>query len=131
MAAAKKKWVAFRTNAIIPASILGAKTDKKVNAREPVQVPAGYADHVVHDRFADECEAPKRVAKPATSMPPAGQQNDDAAAKAKAVAAAQAVVDDLKTKMSGMNEDNPEWEGLKGQLDEAVTALAEAQEAAK
>lgn len=58
--ASKYKWVAFRTNSKIPAAVLGEKEDVKVNAGEPVRVPADYADHVVHDRFAEFSVAPPK-----------------------------------------------------------------------
>lgn len=63
MANSKKKWVAFRTNAIIPAEIAGAGRDKKVQAKTPVLLPAAYADHVVHDKFAEFCKPPAKPPK--------------------------------------------------------------------
>ncbi len=59
MAKSKKKWVAFKTNATVPADVMGEGKDQKMQAGEPIQLPEAYADHVVHDGFAAFCDAPK------------------------------------------------------------------------
>lgn len=139
--ATKKKWVAFKTSAIIPKDVLGQDKDKKVSAREPVQLPGEYADHVVHDGFAERCDAPKRGKKPAPKVDAATKSNaatgddpakpnpatDDPAQKR---AAASARVDALNAQMADMAETDAGYEGLKAQLDEAVTDLAALQGAA-
>ncbi|MBT9383324.1 hypothetical protein KM176_05585 [Pseudooceanicola sp. CBS1P-1] len=47
------------------------------------------------------------------------------------VEAAQAAYDAITAQMETLSEDTPEWQALKDQLDDAATALAEAQDAAK
>lgn len=127
--AQKKKWVAFKSNATVPADVLGAENDQKMNVGEPVQLPEGYANHVVQDGYAAFCDAPKK--KPAAKKPAGGQSEaEKAAAEAAAkLKAAQERVDGLKTRMEGMTEGHPEWEALTKEMDEAVTALAELQPA--
>ncbi|KEP69655.1 hypothetical protein DL1_03280 [Thioclava dalianensis] len=98
MAQPKKKWVAFRTNTPVPAAVIGAKADQKMQAGQPVQLPAAYADHVVHDGFAEFCDAPKAPdlgPKKAVSdsSPKKGAQTADLDAAAK-LDAAQAKVDE-------------------------------------
>jgi len=95
MATAKKKWVAFRTNATIPAAVTGEDADLKVNIGAPIALPEAYADHVVHDRFADFCEPPKKsggrkkaAPKPTGDGQPTGNAQHMAAAQ-KAVDAAE------------------------------------------
>ena len=89
MAQPKKKWVAFRTNAIVPAAVIGANADRKMQVGQPVQLPATYADHVVHDGFAEFCDAPKGSG----SSPKKSAQTTDTDAAAK-LEAAQAKVDE-------------------------------------
>ena len=120
--AAKKKWVAFRTNATIPKAVLGLDENKKVNAGEPIQVPTEYADHVVHDRFAEFCDAPKRAAPKKSGGPSAEEKA--AAELATKSAAAQQRVDDLNAKLAGMSDGDEGWDDLTKELDEAVTELA-------
>lgn len=115
--ASKKKWVAFRTNAIIPAAILGKDKDEKVNAGAPVHLPADYADHVVSDHFADPCEPPKPGSKkkPASAArPPTGPSEAE-------IAAAEAAVTTAEDRLS-------EVDGTDEEAD-AQAALAAAREA--
>jgi len=61
MARTKKKWVQFQGNSIVPAAVLGTDEDQKMIAGAPVNLPEGYADHVISLRIARECEAPKKL----------------------------------------------------------------------
>ncbi|TDE34131.1 hypothetical protein [Antarcticimicrobium sediminis] len=128
MAQPKKKWVAFRTNATVPAEVMGEEVDQKMQVGEPVLLPASYADHVVHDRFADFCKAPKKSAPKKVGGSPSPEEDAAAEAAAK-LDAAQARVDDLNDKMSDMSEGDDGWSELSEQLDEAVTELAALQPA--
>lgn len=121
MAREKMKWVAFRTNAIIPAQVSGGDQDRKVGVGEPVQVPEGYAAHVVHDRFADECAAPKKAAAKKAAPKKADAET--------ALAEAQKRVDDLTLRMESMAELDEGWTDLAGELAEARAALADLQPA--
>ena len=114
MAQPKKKWVAFRSNAIIPDSVFDQVKDHKAMAGVPIQLPAGYADHVVHDRFAMFCDAPKRSKTSPVKDPNAEKRE-----------AAQKLVDDIEAKMSDIAETDNGWADLAKQLDDARTALAE------
>lgn len=138
MAQPKKKWVAFRTNATVPAEVMGQEVDQKMQVGEPVLLPASYADHVVHDRFADFCEAPKKRGQKKADGSPSAEEKAAAEAKARDQAeaeaaakldAAQARVDDLNDRMSDMSEDDDGWTELAEQLDEAVSNLAALQPA--
>ncbi|MBR9651910.1 hypothetical protein [Thalassovita aquimarina] len=128
MAQPKKKWVAFRTNATIPAEVVGEKEDKKVNAGEPVYLPAAYADHVVHDRFADPCEAPKK--KAATKQPGGGQSDAEkvAAEAAAKLKAAQERVEQANVLLAGAAGTDGE-EDARAQLADAEAELAALQPA--
>ena len=123
MARAKKKWVNFVTGITIPKDVIGEKKDKKVKRGEEVQLPGSYADHLIADRFAVECDPPKKTSKKASQS---SQQVDDADA-AKKLAEAQDVVDGITAKMEAMSEGDDGWAELSEQLDEARTALAELQ----
>ena len=138
MAQPKKKWVAFRTNATVPAEVMGEEVDQKMQVGEPVLLPAAYADHVVHDRFADFCEAPKKTAQKKAGGSPSAEEKAAAEAKAKAEAqaeaaakmdAAQGRVDDLNAKMAEMSDGDEGWEALTGELAEAEAELAALQPA--
>jgi hypothetical protein len=97
--ASKKKWVAFRTNAIIPAAVIGKDEDEKVNAGAPVHLPADYADHVVNDHFAEPCDAPKPASKKksgSATKPPAGPTEVEIAAAEAAVTAAEARLSEVE-----------------------------------
>lgn len=118
MAQAKKKWVAFRTNATVPAAVTGDTEDRKMQVGAPVQLPADYADHVVHDRFADFCDPPK---KPASRKPAEQKAAAEAAAK---LEMAEKRVDELNARRSEMSEGDDGWDDLTRALDEAVAALA-------
>ena len=60
MANAKKKWVKLLTFVTIPADMLADKKEKRFDIGTKLQLPAAYADHLVHDRFAAFCDAPKK-----------------------------------------------------------------------
>ena len=129
---AAKKWVAFRTNATIPANILGEKEDRKVQVGEPVLVPTEYADHVIHDKFADASAAPKKT-RPKKEVDAASKPDPNAAetarleAEAKVKAAREAIearITELQAKLDGMAEDDLEFAGLTEQLTEAQAELA-------
>lgn len=62
MSSKETMWIAFPNGGIIPASITGEK-DRAVDAHDPVKVPSEYGQHLVHDRFAYEAEAPNRKGK--------------------------------------------------------------------
>ncbi|AUQ89396.1 MULTISPECIES: hypothetical protein [Phaeobacter] len=124
MASKAKKWVAFRTNAKIPAVVLGSERDEKVNAKEPVLLPAGYADHVVHDRFADFCKAPAKSA-PKKKAAELTAEEKAAAETAKALEDAKQAVStaDLHLKsVEGTPEEDAAREALKA-AEEALAAL--------
>jgi hypothetical protein len=122
MAQSKKKWVAFKSNATVPGDVMGEDKDQKMQVGEPVQLPEGYADHVVQDGFAAFCDAPKKAAPKKSG----GQSAAEAAAK---LEAAQSRVDGLNAKLGEMSEGDDGWEGLTKELDEAVTELAALQPA--
>lgn len=50
--------IAFPNGGILPASVTGGK-ETSVPPHEAVKVPRTYGEHLVHDRFAYEAEAPK------------------------------------------------------------------------
>lgn len=122
MAQTRKKWVAFRTNAMIPASVVGGGKDRKMQAGEPVQLPEAYADHVVHDGFAVFCDALRKTAPKKSG----GQSADEkAAAEAAArLAAAQARVDGLKASIEALPGDAPAQGDLLAELAGAEAELA-------
>ena len=124
MAQNQKKWVAFRTNATVPASVIGGERNQKMQVGQPVQLPASYADHVVHEGFATFCDAPKKTASKKSD---AAQSSDNKAAAK--LEAAQSRVDDLNAKMENISEGDDGWEDLTKELDEAVTELAALQPA--
>lgn len=128
MAQQKKKWVAFKTNAIVPGGVLGENKDQKMQAGEPVQLPEGYADHVVADGFASFCDAPKRDAQKKSSGPSVAEKAD-AAAAAK-LQAARARVDDLAARMDEIGEGGDGFDGLLAEFSKAEAALAALQPAA-
>ena len=137
MAQNPRKWVVFRTNATVPASVLDAYKDQKMQVGKPVKLPATYADHVVHEGFADFCYAPEKDGsqKPAPKKDVARKGTDrspDEKAAAEATAkleAAQARVDNLNAKLGEMSEGDEGWEDLTKELDEAVAELAALQPA--
>ena len=114
MAREKKKWVAFRTASIIPGKVLGEDKDRKMAIGAPVQLPASYADHVIHDGFAYACDAPKKVAT--------DQKTDD---RAQALSTAKTKVDDLKAKLAEMPENADGRETLVQDLEATEAALTE------
>lgn len=128
MAQAKKKWVSFRTGATIPADVIGEPADRKVGVAEPVQLPAGYADHVVHDRFADFCAAPKKTA---TKKSESGRTDDGktAAKAAHRLAEAQKRIDGLKAQLAGMSQTDDGHQDVSERLKEAEAELATLQPA--
>ncbi len=81
-----KKWVKFRGNDLVPASVLGTKDDVRMNAGDPVQLPADYAAHVIDLKIAESCAAPKK-----------GSAKKDT--DATALTTAQAAVDAAKTEL--------------------------------
>lgn len=128
MAQQKKKWVAFKTNAIVPGDVLGEAKDQKMQAGDPVQLPEGYAGHVVADGFASFCDAPKKATAKKTAAQSAA---DKAAAEAAAkLQAAQARVDELTDQMDEIGEGGDGFDELLGELAEAEAELAAASAAA-
>lgn len=127
MAQSKKKWVAFKTNAAVPADVMGEKEDQKMQVGEPVQLPEAYADHVVHDGFAAFCDAPKKAA-PKKSGGPSAEEKAAAEAAAK-LEAAQARVDGLKANIEKLPDAAPVPVDLANELAEAEAELAALQPA--
>lgn len=113
MATAKNKWVVFKSNTTIPASVVKKEQDLKVQVAEKVHLPSSYADHVVQDGFAEFCKAPKKLADPIKSEPLTQEQM--------ALEQAQAAVDAAQTVLNGA-------EGT-DDADDARAALLTAQEA--
>lgn len=109
--AQSKKWVAFKGNSIVPAAVLGEKKDRKMQAGEPVSLPASYADHVVKERFAAYCDAPKSGKKKAP--------------KEAAIEAAQASLAELDARLDGMAADDAARAEVEQARDAAAAALAE------
>lgn len=127
MAQSKKKWVAFKSNATVPADVVGEKTDQKMRVGEPVQLPEAYADHVVQDGFAAFCDAPK---KPAQKKSGGQSAEEKAAAEAAAkLEAARTRVDDLTAKMADMSEGDDGWGDLTKEMADAEAELAALQPA--
>lgn len=62
-------WIAFPNGGIIPAAVMGEEDDRPVDAHQPVKVPSTYGEHLVHDRFAYETEAPKEKKRQAARQP--------------------------------------------------------------
>lgn len=123
MAQSKKKWVAFKSNATVPADVLGEDEDQKMQVGEPVQLPEAYADHVVQDGFAAFCDAPKKTA-PKKSGGQSAEEN--AAAK---LEAAKARVDGLKANIKKLPDDAPVQADLANELADAEAELAALQPA--
>jgi len=127
MAQSKKKWVAFKSNATVPADVVGEKADQKVQIGEPVQLPEAYADHVVQDGFAAFCDAPKKAAPKKSGRQSAEEKAAaDAAAK---LEAAQTRVDDLTAKMAGMSESDDGWDAITKEMADAEAEFAALQPA--
>lgn len=134
MAQAKMKWVAFRTNTTVPAAVIGAKKDQKLQVGKPVELPAAYADHVVHDRFADFCDpdeaGPKKAApKKAAPKKAGGSSAEEKAEAATRLKAAQARVDGLKANIEKLPGGAPVQAELAKELTEAEADLAALQSA--
>ena len=87
----KKKWVAFNSNCRVPVGILDKDKEVKVQAGEPVQLPISYADHVVQDLYAVECDAPKKTRK--KNAEPTAAEKKAAADKKAADEQAQRIID--------------------------------------
>lgn len=64
MARTKKIWVKFKSNSTVPADVLGAEKDEKMQACEPVSLPEKYALHVIGLQIAEKCDAPKKPVAP-------------------------------------------------------------------
>lgn len=124
MATAKKAWVAFRTNAIIPASVLKTEEDKKVNAHEPVQVPEDYAEHVVHERFAVKSKAPKKKAAPKPTAAASKKANAPNSSE-DPLTAAQALVEKLSVDLEALAADAAGRDDLTEQLKTAQDRVTE------
>ena len=125
MANVKKKWVAFKSAAIIPAEMAGEDEDMKVQIGKPVHVPAFYADSVVQDRIADYCDAPKK--KAAAKKPDAPTADEIAAAElVDLIAAAQLTVTEAQTLFDDA-EGAEAIEAAELELTAAKDALAELQ----
>lgn len=134
MAQSKKKWVAFKTNATVPADVLGEKDDQKMQVGQPVQLPEAYADHVVHEGFAEFCEAPDQKSspkkspakKPASKKPVEPTEAEKAAAeKAGQIADAEKAVTDAQAALDAVGLGMPaggEMAALKAAQD-ALAAL--------
>lgn len=126
MTNAKKKWVAFKGNSTVPASVLKEEEDKKVNAGEPILLPGDYADHVIALRIAAVCAAPKKAPAAKASVLAAVK----AAAKAKPtpkadpLADAEAAVEAAQSKLDGLAQDSDEYTAAATDLDAAKAALA-------
>lgn len=107
----KKICIAFRHGGIIPATVLGTEEDKRLNAHEPIEVPASYGQSLIDDRFAYEAEPEKKKGKSKSG-------DDGAAAKAAKVAEAQHKADAARAALATADmADKPA----------AETALAEAE----
>ena len=91
----KSIWIAFRNGGIIPATIAGGK-EKNVGPHEPVEVPEGYGQHLVDDRFAYKAEKP--------AAPKGGKGARQDAAKAARAAELTAAIDDLKKAVEGASD---------------------------
>ena len=127
MAQTKNKWVAFRTNITVPAAVIGEEKDRKMQVGKPVQLPAGYANHVVHDRFADFCDAPKKAAQKKSG----DRQSTEERAAAEAAArlhAAQTQVEEANAALKGVAGTDGE-EAARAALAAAETELAALQAA--
>ncbi len=111
-ATAKKKWVAFKSNATIPMAILGEKEDRKVQVGEVIEVPATYADHVVQDGFAEFSDA-------LTAATTKKQPKVDVDAKGKI----QKLEKDLKATQGALKTSEDEVADLKVKLQESVDAV--------
>ena len=121
MTNAKKKWVAFKGNSTVPASVLKEEEDKKVNAGEPILLPGDYADHVIALRIAAACVAPKSKKAPATKAK-ADKLADPLVDAQKAVEAAQ-------SKLDGLAQDSDEYTAAATDFETATAALAALQSA--
>ena len=113
--AKKEITIAFRHGGILPASIIGAKEDKRVPAHEAVSVPEAYGHHLIEDRFAYEVDAeaaPARKAKQAVK-PEAG-----------AIAAAEQAVVDATAKVEAAGDDLVAKADAEAELKAAEEALA-------
>jgi hypothetical protein len=114
MTNAKKKWVAFKGNSTVPASVLKVEGDVKANAGEPILLPGDYADHVIGLRIAAECAAPKKApAAKAKTAPKPGPRAD-----------AQKAVEAAQSKLDGLAQDSDEYTAAATDLDAAKAALA-------
>ncbi|NIZ11082.1 hypothetical protein [Pseudooceanicola sp. HF7] len=140
--ATKKSWVSFTSATPVPAEILGEKEDRRMMIGTPVQLPADYAAHMIADRFAVAVDAPapmKSVTKAARKASAAGSATGKAQASlipdpggvVLSVADAQAAYGVIQSEMETLTEDQPRWQALQADLDDAATALAQAQDAAR
>ncbi|QBR35750.1 hypothetical protein ETW23_05935 [Leisingera sp. NJS201] len=109
MAQSKKKWVAFKSNATVPADVVGEEEDRKMQVGEPVQLPESYANHVVQDGFAAFCDAPKKTAPKKSGGGQSAAEKAAAETAQKLAAAKQAVSDaDLHLKSVAGTADEEE-----------------------
>jgi hypothetical protein len=53
-------YIAFSHGGRLPSSVTGEPKERKVPPHEAVRVPRAYGEHLVHDKFAYEAEAPKK-----------------------------------------------------------------------
>ena len=112
MTNAKKKWVAFKGNSTVPASVLKVEEDVKANAGEPILLPGDYAAHVIALRIAAECAAPKSKKAPATK------------AKADPLVDAQKTVEAAQRKLDGLAQGSDDHTAAAKDFETATAALA-------
>lgn len=122
MARPKKKWVSFRGNTLVPAKVIGADRDKKMQAGKPEQLPASYADHVVSEGIAVHCDPPTKKKDAATAVR-GGNQKTPNPSEEEALKNAKAQVAALDDKLKALPEDDPSREALQIERDAAASAL--------
>lgn len=127
MTTAKKKWVTFKGNSTVPASVLKEEEEKKVNAGEPILLPGDYADHVIALRIAAECAAPKKAPAAKVKTTPAAKAKT--APKADPLADAEAAVEAAQSKLDGLAQDSDEYTAAATDFETAKAALAALQSA--
>ncbi|TRD16960.1 hypothetical protein [Palleronia caenipelagi] len=131
MAQSKMKWVACLSNLTVPAAVLGADEDQKMQTGVPVQLPRAYADHLIADRLAEACEAPEAKAGPKASAgrkakptkAPADQTSKVNTSESAEITAARKAVADRQTALD-MVEGTDEADQARGDLLAAQQALA-------
>lgn len=118
MTTAKKKWVTFKGNSTVPASVLKEEEDVKANAGEPILLPGDYAAHVIALRIAAECAAPKKApAAKARATPKADPLVNS-------LADAEAAVEAAQRKLDGLAQGSDEYSAAAMDFEAATAALA-------